>query len=161
VINVPNASVSSSATGGDGGGKTFFNFAGNGGAANAQASGIALQKATVSAIAIGGNAGVGFGLAGSATLSSGGLGPAVFGSSVNGGTVTVSGTAIGGNGGDSEGGSPGASVTLLSNGGVNDAIGGATSGTLSLTQTAIGGNAGAADGPGKGGWQRIKHAYWK
>ena len=37
----------------------------------------------------------------------------------------------------------GASVSLISNGGVNDAIGGATSGTLNLTQTAIGGNSGS------------------
>ena len=43
----------------------------------------------------------------------------------------------------------GASVSLISNGGVNDAIGGATSGTLNLTQTAIGGNGGDfGNGPG-------------
>jgi hypothetical protein len=53
----------------------------------------------------------------------------------------VSGTAIGGNGGGSNGpGGPGASVSLTSNGGVNDAVGGATSGTLNLTQTATGGS---------------------
>src|SRR5262249_19963499 len=75
-------------------------------------------------------------MGGSATLSSGGLGAAVFGSSASGGTVTVSGTAIGGNGV----GGTGASVSLISNGGVNDAVGGATRGTLNLTQTAIGGN---------------------
>ena len=34
-------------------------------------------------------------------------------------------------------------MSLISNGGVNDAIGGATSGTLNLTQTAIGGNGGS------------------
>ena len=80
---------------------------------------------------------------GSATLSSGGLGPAVFGSSASGGTVTVSGTAIGGTGGVfafvSGNGAP---VSLLSNGGVNDAVGGATSGALNITQTAIGGQGG-------------------
>ena len=37
----------------------------------------------------------------------------------------------------------GASVSLISNGGLNDAIGGATSGTLNLTQTAIGGSGGS------------------
>jgi hypothetical protein len=79
----------------------------------------------------------GGGNGGPATLSSGGLGPAVFGSSATGGTVTVSGTAIGGN---AFGAASGGSVSLISNGGVNDAIGGATSGTLNLTQTAIGGN---------------------
>jgi hypothetical protein len=78
------------------------------------------------------------GIPGSATLSSGGLGPAVFGSSATGGTVTVSGTAIGGSSGGLVFG--GASVSLISNGGVNDAIGGATRGTLNLTQTAIGGD---------------------
>jgi hypothetical protein len=65
---------------------------------------------------------------------------------VTGGTVTVSGTANGGNGGGSGGvcctGGSGASVSLISNGGVNDAIGGATSGTLNLTQRALGGNGG-------------------
>ncbi len=80
---------------------------------------------------------------GGATLSSGGLGPAVFGISITGGTVTVSGTAIGGNGGSGLYGGNGASVSLFSNGGANDAIGGATSGTLNLTQTAIGGNGGS------------------
>jgi hypothetical protein len=57
------------------------------------------------------------------------------------------GTAIGGKGGSAgffltTGTGNGASVSLISNGGVNDAIGGATSGTLNLTQTAIGGDAG-------------------
>jgi hypothetical protein len=95
----------------------FFDLAAeklSGGSANAQASGIARGQATVSATAIGGFS---FGSGGSATLSSGGLGPAVFGSSATGGTVTVSGTAMGGTG------SPfGPSVSLISNGGVNDAI---------------------------------------
>jgi hypothetical protein len=81
-------------------------------------------------------------------VSSGGLGPAVFGSSSSGGTVSVSGTAIGGNGGSTALGpgisGSGASVSLTSNGGVNDAVGGATSGTLNLTQTAIGGAGGFA-----------------
>jgi hypothetical protein len=40
---------------------------------------------------------------------------------------------------------------LLSNGGVNDAIGGATSGTLNLPQTAIGGNGGGGDSFGGSG----------
>ena len=155
MINVPNASVSSTANGGAGGvvgsvGCGFSCVGGNGGSANAQASGIARDQATVSAIATGGNGGQrlcgGAGAnGGSATLSSGGLGPAVFGSSATGGTVTVSGTAIGGAGGstiDSNVNGNGASVSLISNGGVNDAIGGATSGTLNLTQTAIGGNGG-------------------
>ena len=66
-----------------------------------------------------------------------------FGSSTNGGTVTVSGTAIGGDCGGlccTAGISGnGASVRLISNGGVNDAVGGATSGILNLTQTAQGG----------------------
>jgi hypothetical protein len=159
---VLNASVSSTATGGNGG--QTFDKGGNGGSANAEAIGIALGQATVSAIAIGGNAagfGQGFpGLAGSATLSSGGLGPAVFGSSSNGGTVTVSGTAIGGNGADSgDFGSSGASVSLVSNGGVNDAVGGATSGTLNLRQTAIGGNGGNADFAGGGGGN-ASSIYW-
>jgi hypothetical protein len=95
------------------------------------------------------------GSGGAATLSSGGFGPAVFGSSATGGAVTVSGTAIGGNasGGGFFGGA-GASINLLSNGGANDAVGGATSGTLNLTQTAIGGNGGQSDvdgSPGIGG----------
>ena len=155
MINVPNASVSSTANGGAGGvvgsvGCGFSCVGGSGGSANAQASGIARDQATVSAIATGGDAGPGSVSAGaganggSATLSSGGLGPAVFGSSATGGTVTVSGTAIGGAGGstiDTNVNGNGASVSLISNGGVNDAIGGATSGTLNLTQTAIGGNA--------------------
>jgi hypothetical protein len=151
VINVPNATVSSTANGGSGGNSPVsigFGFGGSAGSANAQASGIARDQATVSAIARGGNggSGVGGGAGGSATLSSGGLGPAVFGSSATGGTVTVSGTAIGGNGGPEFGltGGNGASVSLISNGRVNDAIGGTTSGTLNLTQTAIGGNAGQA-----------------
>ena len=44
---------------------------------------------------------------------------------------------------------PDPSVSLISNGGVNDAVGGATSGTLNLTQTAIGGNGlfSPTDGP--------------
>jgi hypothetical protein len=89
----------------------------------------------------------GDGNGGSATLSSGGLGPAVFGSSATGGTVTVSGTAIGGNGvRDADG----AGVGLISNGGVRDAVGGATSGTLNLRQTAIGGNGSSDDGFGGG-----------
>ena len=50
--------------------------------------------------------------------------------------VTAAPEATNGNGGN------GGSVSLLSNGGLNDAIGGATSGTLNLTQTAIGGNGG-------------------
>jgi hypothetical protein len=37
-------------------------------------------------------------------------------------------------------GGSGGSVSLISNGGANDGIGGATSGTLNLTQTAVGGN---------------------
>jgi hypothetical protein len=53
---------------------------------------------------------------------------------------------VAGGGGSGPGGLPrggsGGSVSLISNGGVNDAIGGATSGTLNLTQTAIGGDAG-------------------
>ena len=103
----------------------------------------------------------GAGNGGSATLSSGGLGPAVFGSSATGGTVTVSGTAIGGNGGPTamSGGGSGASVSLISNGGVNDAIGGATSGTLNLTQTAIGGDGGRLRHL-RQWWQCNKHTYW-
>jgi hypothetical protein len=150
VINVPNAFVDSRANGGSGGNSPvrvgFGGIGGNAGSANAQASGIAQQQSSVAAVATGGNggSGVGGGAGGSATLSSGGLGPAVFGSSATGGTVTVFGTAIGGDGGRESGlaGGNGASVSLISNGRVNDAIGGATSGTLNLTQTAIGGNAG-------------------
>jgi hypothetical protein len=157
VINVANAFVSSTANGGPGGSGCFSNCGsgqgGNGGSANAQASGIARDQATVSATARGGDGGaVGLpqpflaGIPGFATLSRGGLGPAVFGSSATGGTVTVSGTAIGG----SERGAPafgpgvvsGKSVSLISNGGVNDAVGGATSGALNLRQTAIGGDGG-------------------
>jgi hypothetical protein len=72
----------------------------------------------------------------------------------------VSGTAIGGNGGANSGDAnsgdvpglgPGAPVSLISNGGVNDAVGGATSGTLNLTQTAIGGNSGSSDDTGATG----------
>jgi hypothetical protein len=102
----------------------------------------------------GSGGGTGFGRVGdggSATLSSGGLGPAVFGSSATGGTVTVSGTAIGGRGGSGRFGGFGASVSLITNGGVNDAIGGATSGTLNLTQTAIGGAGGTVSSVFVGG----------
>jgi hypothetical protein len=161
VINVPNASISSTANGGAGGNagsscpgnSGSLCPGGNGGSANAQASGIARQQVTVSATATGGTGGLGgldgpAGNGGSATLSSGGLGPAVFGSSATGGTVTVSGTAIGGNAPQR---ASGASVSLISNGGVNDAIGGATSGTLNLTQTAIGGNAGVSFAGSGGG----------
>jgi hypothetical protein len=136
-----------SATGGNGG-SSNFNYGGDGGSATAQATGIAGQQSTISAFAIGGNGGTSFsygfvGNGGAAILSSTSFGQAaVFGSSTTGGPVTVSGTAIGGNGGDGIGGGNGASVSLLSNGSLNDAIGGATSGTLHLTQTAIGGNGG-------------------
>ena len=41
---------------------------------------------------------------------------------------------VGGNGADGGIGGSGGSVNLISNGGANDAIGGATSGTLNLTQ---------------------------
>jgi hypothetical protein len=149
VINALNASVSSTANGGAGGSGCVApctgGFGGSGGSANAQAIGIARNQVTISAAAIGGPGGSAgdfgsVGSGGSATLSSGGLGPAVFGSSATGGTVTVSGTAIGGPGGFGFGvGGNGGSVSLISKGGVNDAIGGATSGTLNLTQTAIGG----------------------
>jgi hypothetical protein len=139
VINVPNASISATANGGPGGSCLVNCIGGNGGTANVQATAIARDQVTISAIATGGNGGSFLSFGGSATLSSGGLGPAVFGSSATGGTVTVSGTAIGGSG---------ASVSLISNGGVNDAIGGATSGTLNLTQTAIGGIGGGSNGTG-------------
>jgi hypothetical protein len=172
VINVPDATVRSSANGGAGGGCSSLGciggivgsaFGSNGGSANVQASGIARDQVMIFAAAIGGKGGDGVvnaagagaaGAGGSATLSSGGLGPAVFGSSATGGTVTVSGGAVGGNGGSLFGGrtaGPGASVSLISNGGVNDAIGGATSGTLNLTQTAIGGNSGGNTLDGVGG----------
>jgi hypothetical protein len=160
VINVPDAFVSSTAIGGAGGpgNGSFFTTGigngrgGNGGSANAQASAIAQGQATVSATAIGGSGGgvpnlprpFSGGFPGAATLSSGGLGPAVFGSSANGGTVTVSGTAIGGRAGGPVSAAPinPSSVSLVSNGSVNDAVGGATSGTLNLSQTAIGGDGG-------------------
>jgi hypothetical protein len=66
-----------------------------------QATGIAANQVEISAVATDGTGGAGSpsGNGGTATLSSGGLGPAVFGSSTTGGTVTLSGTAIGGNGG--------------------------------------------------------------
>src|SRR5262249_16552040 len=121
----------------------------NGGSANAQASGIARDQVTITAIATGGAGGQSGGQGGgggSATLSSGGLGPAGFCRSATGGTVPRAGTPPGGGSSQSFGPPPGggASVSLTSNGGVNDAIGGATSGTLNLTQTAIGGNGGFA-----------------
>jgi hypothetical protein len=156
---MPVTFVQSSATGGSGAsgatesGAPSFSPAGKGGNANAQATGIAAQDVTVSAIARGGNAGHDSGVpnpAGSASLSSGGLGPAVFGSSTNGGTVTVSGTAIAGNA-STNGPAAGVSISLISNGGVNDAIGGATSGTLNLTQTAIGGGGSNGFDTGVGG----------
>jgi hypothetical protein len=60
VINVPIAFVSSTANGGGPGGFCFaFCVGGNGGSANAQASGIARDQATISAIATGGNGGSG------------------------------------------------------------------------------------------------------
>ena len=56
VINVPNASVSSTATGGNGGDDfAFLGISANGGSANAQASGIARDQVTISATATGGN----------------------------------------------------------------------------------------------------------
>jgi len=71
----------------------------------------------------------------------------------------VSGTATGGNGGNraccSGDGGNGGSVSLISNGGVNDAIGGATSGTLNLTQTAIGGTGGGGEGVGGNGGKAL------
>ena len=75
-----------------------------------------------------------------------------LGTSTTGGTVTVAGTAIGGSGGTGTFiGGNGASVSLLSNGGLNDAVGGATSGTLDLTQTAVGGNGGGGEVGGLAG----------
>jgi hypothetical protein len=79
-------------------------------------------------------------------LSDGGTGAAVYGASLGSNQVTVNGTAQGGNGGNSDGSGglagAGASVSLLSNGGSNDAVGGSASYYLTLNQTAIGGNGG-------------------
>lgn len=112
VLGVPNASVTSTASGGTGG-SSNTSAGGAGGNANAQAIGVALQAVNISAVATGGNGGSNFvagntlppaasGNGGSATLT-GSVGPAVFGISINGGTVTVQGTAIGGNGGGASG----------------------------------------------------------
>ena len=149
--------VAQGANGGDS--ESYGGNGGDGGHATAQAVGVASQAATVSAVAQGGNGGNGTvngGNGGSVSFSNGGLGPAVFGVSTTGGAVTVSATGIGGNGGSGGSGGgvfdgDGASISLVSNGGASDAIGGATTGTLNVTQTAIGGNAGIGGEGGAGG----------
>jgi hypothetical protein len=153
--------VSSKAVGGNGGDTSAAGFgfdnAGNGRNATAQATGIASQNVTISAVAQGGNggnsdSGLLGGNGGSVSFSNGGHGPAVFGMSTGGGTVTVSATGVGGNGGNGGvGNGDGASVNLVSNGGAQDAVGGATTSTLNLTQTAIGGNGGTTGAFGLAG----------
>ena len=126
--------------------------AGQGGPANGLAPPSADPTNTVAVTGgNGGNAPFGTGGGRGATISNGGAGPAVFGISTSGVTVTVLGTVIGGNGGTGITGGSGSSVGLLSNGSANDAIGGATSGALNLTQTSIGGNGGGATGTGGAG----------
>jgi hypothetical protein len=100
VSNVPNATVSSAATGGNGGGCFSQCASGAGGSASAQATSVASGQATVSSFARGGDGGLnsGFVFNGIIARSGGSASLTAFGSSATGATVTVTGTAIGGNG---------------------------------------------------------------
>ena len=132
---------------------------GNGGSANAQASGIAREQVTVSAIATGGDrrcrqlwSGGSVVMAALPPYRAAALvrqflavrQPAALSPYQVLRLVVTAAAATGVDG-------QGASVSLISNGGVNDAIGGATSGTLNLTQTAIGGSGGTGFNGSSGG----------